>query len=311
MIGSGKEKGGTSASGAQSWRELAGPRRRRINSPQARKRRHMHLLKIGLGFLILILLIAGATWGVTAWKARETSPSIKTPSRPIERIQFQTNGVLPDGWLGRAIDLRPGTPMMEVDIHQLKEQLEAQGQVASASVQRVFPSDLRIVVRERIPAMRLAVAGADGQRRVRLVARDGTIYDGVGYPKGAIQSLPFVQPHRRPDGAMFPLHGIERVSELLEHAKRKAPGIYRTWRVISLEHYSGDLELPGELIEIRSTLVPRVIFSASGDFGRQMDRLEYILRYVESRGGQSIERIDLSLRGAAAVQFTSGRISAY
>jgi len=77
---------------------------------------------------------------------------------------------------------------------------------------------------------------------------------------------------------------------------------------VTLTHYSGDLDLPGQVIEIRSALVPRILFSASRDFGQQLDRLEYILSYVAQRGNPSIERIDLSLNGAAAVQFTSGRV---
>lgn len=311
MIGTGKEKGGTSAKGKQSWRELAGPSRKRINSPQARKRRQEKWLKLAGGFALLVALIGGIVWAVITVKNREEQIQITPASKPIERIIFDTNGVLPDAWVSSVIDLRPGMSMMEADIHALKKQLEGEGQVKSASVERVFPSDLRILVTEHNPVMRLVLEGKDGRRLQRIVASDGTVYDGIGYPKATLRNLPFVQPHRRADGGFFPMSGIERVSELLERVRKNEPKLFKTWQVVSLEHYTGDLELPGQVIEIRSTVVPRIIFSASSDYDRQLDRLDYILDYVQNHGNPSLERIDLSLRGSAAVQFSSGRIGTF
>jgi cell division septal protein FtsQ len=309
MIGLGKDKGGTSASGEQSWRELAGPRKTRINSPQARRRRQTKLLKIFGGFMLVVAVVGALSWAVIALKDREESIKITPSSRPIERILFDTDGVLPDKWLGSAITLRPGMSLMEADIHALKFDLEAHGQVKSASVARVFPSDLKILIQERSPSLRMAVAGPDGKQILKLVARDGTVYKGVGYPKAMLANLPFVQPYRSAEGKYLPMRGIERVAELLDYARQNNPRLFGSWRVVSLEHYSGDLDLPGQLIEVRSSWVPRIIFSTGTDYEQQFDRLNYILKYVaEERDNQSIERIDLSLRGSAAVQFTSGRI---
>lgn len=311
MIGSGKDKGGTSANGEQSWRELAGPRKRRINSPQARKRRQAKLFKIFGIFLLSVAIVGGVAWSLIALKDREKTIKITPTSKPIERILFDTDGVLPDKWLGSAIKLRPGMSLMEADIHGLKLELEAQGQVKSASVARVFPSDLKILIEERSPSLRMAVAGPDGKQLLKLVARDGTVYKGVGYPKAMLANLPFVQPYRTAEGKYLPLRGIERVAELLDYARQNNPQLFSSWRVVSLEHYSGDLELPGQIIEVRSAWVPRIIFSAGADYDQQFDRLNYILKYVQERGNPSIERIDLSLRGSAAVQFTSGRIGTF
>lgn len=200
---------------------------------------------------------------------------------------------------------------MEVDIHAMKQSLEAEGQVVSASVERVFPSTLKISIREREPVLRLAVEGPDGRPVERIVARDGMIYKGVGYPKSTLRSLPFLQPYQHSDGSIRPLRGIDRVARLLAEARRRQPELYRTWKVVSLENYTGDPSFAGEVIEIRSSYVPRIIFSTSSDFGQQLDRLKLILEYVRARGNPSMERIDLSLRGSAAVQFTTGRISSF
>ncbi len=311
MIGGGKQKGGTSAGGEQSWRELAGPRRSRVNSPQARKRRQTRWMKFLAGLMVLSVVIGGLAWAGMALQNRENKIPITPSSKPIERILFDTDGVLPNHWLSKTIKLRPGMAMMDADIHALKKTLEADVQVKSASVERVFPSDLRIRVSERVPALRMAIAGPDGKPLMRLVGRDGVVYSGLGYPKATLANLPFVQPYRRADGRFFPMRGIEKVAELLELARSTEPKFFRSWQVVSLEHYSGDLDLPGQVIEVRSTMVPRILFSASADYGRQLDRLAYILEYVKNQGNPAFERIDLSLRDSAAVQFSSGRIGTF
>ncbi len=311
MIGRGKEKSSSAPDGAQSWRELAGPSKRRINSPQARKRRQQKLLKL-LGLFAAVLAVVGLiSFAVVKFNQRETEISITPPSKPIEQILFDTNGVLPDAWLSKVVKIKPGMALMEADIHGLKAQLEAQGQVARASVERVFPNALRIKLEERLPVLRMAVAMPDGRARARIVAKDGTVYDGIGYSKSTLANLPYVQPYIHSDGSVEPMGGIDRVAELLELARQTQPHIFKTWQVVSLKHYSGDLDMPGQVIEIRSSYVPRIIFSATRDFGQQMDRLVYIFKHVKERGNPSMERIDLSLRGAAAVQFSSGRISSY
>ena len=311
MIGSGKQKGGTSAGGKQSWRELAGPRRSRVNSPQARKRRQSKWFKFLAVFVWVLGVVGGLGWVGWTFKNRQETIPMTPSSKPIERIIFDTDGVLPDDWLSQTIKLRPGMSMMGADIHALKKSVEADVQVKSASVERVFPSDLQIRVKERVPALRLAIARADGRRQLRLVARDGVVYDGIGYSKARLKTLPFVQPYRHVDGSFFPMRGIESVAELLELARSTEPKLFSTWQVVSLQHYSGDLDLLGQVIEVRSTLVPRIIFSSSADYGRQLDRLAYILAYVSNLGNPSIERIDLSLRGSAAVQFSSGRVGTF
>lgn len=202
-------------------------------------------------------------------------------------------------------------PIMEADIFALKEKLEESGQVMVASVKRVFPSSLRIDIIERKPVMRLIVADSEGKRRLRLVARDGVVYKGVGYSADALKQLPYLQPHRQADGSYFPLSGIETVVALLDVVHDTRPKLYATWQVVSLQYYNGKSGMPGQIIEIRSTIVPKIIFGVSKDFALQLDRLVYILDYFEKNGDPSLKKIDLSLRGAAAVQLSSGRAQVF
>jgi hypothetical protein len=260
---------------------------------------------------VFALVVGGMAWTVVALTQRETPIQVTTPSKPIERILFDTDGVLPDHWLGSVIELRRGLTLMEVDIHELKRQLEAHGQVKSASIERVFPDALRIRVREREPVLRMQVAGPGGTSTLRIVARDGTIYEGVGYPEASLRRMPYLVPYRHPDGRIQPLRGIERVAELLETTRRTQPNFFRGWQIVSLKYYSGDPDLPGQVIEVQTTLVPRIIFGLNTGFAQQLDRLAVVLNYVRNRGNPALKRIDLSLRDSAAVQFESGRISTF
>lgn len=312
MIGGGKHKGSTSAGGEQSWRALNGGRKNtRIKSPQARKRRQTQLLKLMLGLFVIFVLIGAVVWSVITLKQREEPIQISTPSKPVERILFDTDGVLPDRWLGSVIELRRGVTLMEIDIHQIKQDLESSGQVALASVEREFPDALKIKVKERIPALRIRVVGADGQSEDRILARDGMLYKGIGYPKATLRKLPFVVPYQYPEGGVQPMRGIETVAQLLDATRRMQPDFYKTWQIVNLKHYSGDPELPGQIIEVKTSMVPRIIFGRNSDFEKQLDRLGVIMNYVQSRGNPAVKRIDLSLQASAAVQFESGRISTF
>jgi len=312
MIGDGKHKGSTSAGDKQSWRVLAGGgKRTRVKSPQARKRRQTQIFKILAALLACGLLIGAVVWAIIAFKNREEPIQISTPSNPVEKVIFDTDGVLPSSWLGTVIELRRDTTMMEVDIYALKQQLEAHGQVKSASVERQFPNALKIKIKEHQPVLRMRVMGANEQPELRIVSREGTIYTGVGYPQATLRKLPYLLPYQYPEGGVEPLRGIGQVADLLEVTRRTQPNFYKTWQLVSLQHYSGDPELPGQVIEVRTAMVPRIIFGFNTDFAQQLDRLAVIFNYVQSRGNPAVKRIDLSLPKDAAVQFESGRISTF
>lgn len=312
MIGDSRNKGSTSAGENQTWRGLDdGSKRRRINSRQARKRRQIQVLKLLAALLFALLFISAVVWAIVAFKEREEPMQITTPSKPVEKVLFDTNGVLPPAWLGTVLELRRDTAMMEIDIHSMKQQLEAHGQVKSASIERQFPKALKIAIKEHEPVLRMRVMGANEQAELRIISREGTIYKGFGYPKATLNKLPFVLPYQHPEGGISPMRGIGQVADLLEETRRTQSNFYKTWKLVSLKHYSGNPELPGQVIEVRSSMVPRIIFGFNTSFAQQLDRLALILNYVQSRGNPAIKRIDLSLPKDAAVQFESGRMSTF
>ncbi|MEC8209333.1 MAG: FtsQ-type POTRA domain-containing protein [Verrucomicrobiota bacterium] len=312
MIGGSKHKGSTSAGENQTWRGLdGGSKRTRINSSQSLKRRQVQSIKLLGAFFVAILLISVVVWAIIAFNEREGSIQITTPSKPVEKILFDSDGALPASWLRNVVELRRDTAMMEIDIHTMKQQLEAHGQVKSASIERQFPNALKIDLKEHEPVLRIRVMDANEQTEVRIISREGTIYKGIGYTRATLNKLPFVLPYQHPEGGISPMRGIDQVAELLEETRQAQPNFYKTWKLVSLKHYSGNPELPGQVIEIRSSMVPRIIFGLNNSFAQQIDRLAVILNYVQSRGNPAIKRIDLTLPKDAAVQFESGRISTF
>lgn len=258
--------------------------------------------------LFLLLIAVLMTIGVLLFNRGEWAEK-PLAGEPIRAIMFDTDGVLDERWVSQTLQLRSGTRLSEIDHFQLRDRLEAEGQVRRATVERLFPATLRIRIEEHVPLFRIALE-KEGEARpqVWLVADDGTLYRGLRYPRGTLESLPWLIPHRHPDGSILPMNGIPRVAELIRVAKGQNPQLYRSWQVVSLEHYSGQPNFPGEIIEIRSARIPRLILSAHEDFAKQLNRLDALTEIIRARGDPSIERIDLSLRDSAAVRFTSERL---
>ena len=306
MIGGGKQKGSTSAGSKQSWRTLSGSRP--IKSPRVEKRRRAKIFLLLALIFILFSAFGGIVLSTLYLKNRGESFKITLPSKSIEKIIFDTDGVLPNSWLGTVIELRRNTSIMEADIHMMKQQLEAHRQVKSASIERQFPNILKVSIKEYDPLMRMRVMGPNDQTELRIVSRSGTIYKGEGYTEAKLKELPYLQPYQNNERGLKPIRGIEQVAELLDLTRRSQPNFYKSLKVVSLEDYSGYPEMLGDVIEFRTTIVPRVIFGLRMDFAQQLDRMGLILQYLESRDNPALKRIDLSLQDSAAVQFENGRI---
>ena len=309
MIWGGKQKGSTSAGMKQSWRTLS--ESRPIKSPGVVKRRRAKILFLLVLIFILFSAISGIVLSFLHLKNSGESFKITTPSKPVEKIVFNTDGVLPNSWLSTVINLRRNTSMMEVDIHVMKQQLEAHRQVKSASVERQFPNILKVNIKEYDPVMRMRVLGPNDQTELRIVSRAGTIYKGEGYSEANLNELPYLQPYQNSEHDLKQIRGIEQVAELLDLTRRSQPNFYKSLKVVSLEDYSGYPEMLGDVIEVRTTIVPRVIFGLKTDFAKQLDRLGLILGYLENHDNPALKRIDLSLQDSAAVQFENGRIRNY
>ena len=145
----------------------------------------------------------------------------QTPSAPIERIHYKTDGQLSDRWLQSFLALAPNTGMMEVDIFEIKKKLEAQPQILRAELERKFPNELRVQLFEQSPVLRLVIMDKRGRKQLKLVSKTGHIFTPIGYPIRELKKLPFVRPYTNSQGQSFPMRGMGRISEVLKTFEEK------------------------------------------------------------------------------------------
>ena len=261
-------------------------------SPVGRRRSTFRTVRTVATVVGVAAVAAGAFEVWRTW--RDTPQLLATPvdSQPVRTISVQTDGVLDRSWVERVIELPEGVGLMELDLYALRARLMSSGQVASAVLTREFPDTLRVVLAERSPIVRLKAQLGGGEPREFLVARDGTVFIGEGYPTEMTESLPWLGGIRlvREGTGFLPLTGIDRVSDLLATALAHAPRQYATWRIISLNRLPTD----GEIV-VQSSEVGEIVFGTREDFYPQIARLDLILEQTAARPDQPLERVNLAV----------------
>lgn len=295
---------------ARTWRELQRPGNGTATSTAARRRKRATLLKASGSLLAFVIVLGGITWLGLSWYQ---SPEYKLGGgggAPIQRVLLETDGVLTRDWVDLTLDIPPGTGLAEVSIFDLKDRLEAQGQVASAVVERRFPDALQVRLRERRPVGRLAVATEFGDIENYLVSAEGVVYRGFDYDPNFLRSLPYLDGVRlRRDGwgEFMPLEEMQWVTAFLDTAREFHPHLYRDWSVVILEGLGSTGPAPGSGIRVRGRRNPSARFSPDS-YGPQLERLEVILRDLPGRVAPErrnrVEIIDLSLDGPVVVSFS-------
>ena len=248
----------------------------------------------------MILVLAGVGVGIWWFEEKINSSDypleLTGPGVPVSKTIFQSDGVLTSNWFSNWFGPLRGRSLMQIDIHQLRTDLENEPQIASARVTRKFPSTLEISIREMHPILVLRMRSEGGDVQDWLVSDNGTLYQGSGYARTALASLPSlsVNPNSivpRKDGNGFlKIPGIPEVAPLLELARSEYPAIYRNWQVVSLKGLMRTILSPHPCQFTQSTLHS---FFTKG-FSSQMTRLHYLLTEPDFRRKPIVESIDLS-----------------
>ena len=252
--------------------------------------------------LTATLRVAGvvAVLGALGWAAWTVSEVVREDARklpavaraePVRHLELITNGVLDQDWLRQALALPAKASLMELDLAQLRSRLLAHGQVNSATIERKFPDTLVAQLSERSPVVRVMTQSGAGESKAWLVARDGVVFDGVGFDPAMVATLPWldgVTLRRRGDG-FAPVAEIEAAANLLAKARWEAEHLYRTWMVVSLARLQSDRE-----IEVRTKEGTLVVFTADGDYFMQLARLSSAWEKLAAAPTPPA-RIDLSL----------------
>jgi cell division protein FtsQ len=289
----------------RSWRDLDQTVSPRKMSAQGRKRFALAALNGAMIFAV----VAGVAWGgyeILATLTSDTSalrdPAGAAPLREIVLVN-DADGVLDQEWIERTLNLRKGTPLMEIDLFALRTKLLSTPQVRAADIRRDFPGTLTVTLRERLPVLRRNAQSPGGATRPLLVARDGVVYTGEGYEAARLATLPYLDGvrlvHNR-YGGFLPIDGMEDVANLLQSAQNSAPLLFADWKVVSLARLGAYDE-----IVVKTRKIPEIVVSRKIDFTQQLARLDYISDYARTQPDIVVQRVDLSLGGDVPVAFDS------
>ena len=183
---------------------------------------------------------------------------------------------------------------MELDLAKLQAKVMANSQVRTAVLTKSFPDTLTVAIVERTPIARLKAQLRDGDLRDYLVARDGMLFDGIGYEAEMRATLPWLDlgdaKLARQGEGFAPIEGMAVVADLLAKAKAEAEHLYHTFQVVSLARLATDDE-----IEVRTTEMTQVIFSTRDDFFRQLAKLDRVRDEFRPTREMPLAKVDLSL----------------
>jgi cell division septal protein FtsQ len=282
-------------SSSRHWRNIPQQVKPRAMSREGRWRLALRLLRGAGGVAALGVAAWGARQAVVVWHGDPAALAAGSGVVPLQHLALTTDGVLDRAWLARTLALPAGATLAQLNLAQLRGRVLASGQAQEATLTRDYPATLAVRVAEHTPVARLRAAGAaSAPARTLLVARDGVVYEGVGYDPALLASLPWLDGTRlaRRDGGFVPISGMGPVAKLLTDAQSDAPLLYRTWRVISLARLLSD-----GAIEVRAQDGLRIIFGTQDDFFPQLARLTLLLDNLRAQGVGPIAQIDLSLQG--------------
>ncbi len=292
-----RKKSKNESSQAGGWKNLA-PRssRKPVSAAAFRKRfltaAKIMLLVLGVGSLV------GGFWWLDQKVSLSTDPIDITGVGPsVNQVIFKTDGVLTRRWFGNWFGPLRSRTLMQLDISRIRKELEAEPQVNQARVRRKFPSSMVVEIKEKQPVLVLRLRAKNNGFRDWMVADDGSLYLGTGYPAATLSLLPSlsIKPsllRLNPDGAGYcKLDGIPKVAPLLALARKDYPEFYRDWQIVSYER--PDQTDPGAHVLVRSGKVSSIRF-APNDYKAQMQRLKYLLLEPDFRKENQIESIDLS-----------------
>lgn len=285
---------------SRSWKDIPQQVKPRAMSSGGRRR-----MRFGLAKTICAVALLGAlAWGgVSLAMVLQQGPK-RVPGQaeaaPIRHVDFTTDGAINREWIIRTLDLPKNATLIGLDLYQLRTRLLVSGQVLTASLTRNFPDKLTVSLTERLPVARLMAQLGTESPHLLLAARDGVVFEGIGYDESTTGALPWLEGVKliRKDGVLQPIAGMVTVADLLSKARLEAEHLYRTWQAVSLAR----LQTDGE-IEVKTADIPRIIFGTRESFFPQLARLDLLLDTVRAQSAAPLKEINLAIGATVPVAF--------
>ncbi len=293
----------------RTWRDIQQSIAPKAMSSEGRKRLQVATAKTVVVLFVLGLVGWGLFEGMQLWD--QNPMAIKSPvkSAPVKFVEVRSDGVLDQAWVTRTLALPKTAGLMELDLSALQTRLLESGQVRTAVLTRKFPETLVVMLEERSPVLRLRAQVGAAAAKDWLVARDGVIYEGVGYEVTLLGTLPYLADVslKRVQGRFPPIEGMDKVADLLSTAHANVPELYSGWQVVSLARFV----LDGEII-VRSKDIKEITFGTrESDFFKQVAQLDLIVETGHVQADHPALSINLAVGGSQVpVVFEKPAVSA-
>ncbi len=305
-----KDNKSVSYRGSHSWRDLNEQRSKRIVTIASVLRRIRGYLR----YLIVLCLLFGGFWfWDTFFRATNVTEidSNLSSTNYLSKVLFKTDGVLDQNWLAKVTQLNKRMKLMDVDIHGIKIKLEALDQITKAEVVRIFPDAIKIELFEEQPMCRLNLKTRSGEIESKMVSLNGVVFSAYGYEDSFYNSLPEFIPYNGTIEISEPINGIDRIRLLMDRYTNEVFKEDLKIDQINAKNFPAEVGMPGQVIEIKTKRIPRILLSAYDDFDEQINRLRYLLIRISVMGDPEVLKVDLSLKHSAAVQFKDPQIRAF
>ncbi len=223
---------------------------------------------------------------------------------PVQ-VEIQTGRFLPESWIESRLDLDPGLGLMQIDLLEVKANLEKYPEIKSASVERHFPNVLRVGVQERYPFFRLKVSGNNGGYSILLMDEEGNVFENINCPQHLLRRIPFlggIVLHPTPFGYR-PIEGAKILAHLVKTANDLYPDLSRDWVLILADQLIMAQTFTQGYIRVRSRTIEEILF-APKQFDKQLERLNYILDNHADQTEKSLSRVNLSLLNQPTVEYS-------
>ncbi len=311
-----------SPDGLRSWQEINQHVADSALSPAARRNRLVRWAGWAAMAFSGVLLMILAVYAVRAGRAAPARGAAGALAMPLGKVQFTTDGVLTQGWVMNFLHLGVGDPLEKIDVAVLRQKLLATRQVSEAFIERERPGTLHIVLKERRPWLRAAVDNGAGGYKLYLIARDGTVFEGLDFPNELLNQLPWMNGwalHRAKDGTgnFDPVPGMDVVADLLKTARERVPQIAAQWAVVDLGQFDPRpqaslslLRIPkaGDLGQLTFVAGDYTKPYAAGDFTKQIDRLALAAHTVQEKQ-LLVSGYDMSISDQVIVRLLGGASS--
>ncbi|MDR1438092.1 MAG: FtsQ-type POTRA domain-containing protein [Puniceicoccales bacterium] len=259
--------------------------------------------KGSIGILFFSLLAVSFLWFFVGSNISPGSKKYLGIPHQVQRIEFFTNGTLDRNWVLRILHLQKQTDLDSIDVKYCRNALLRASQICEVEVERIYPSTLRIQLRERIPILKVRRENNQGYY---FVDGSGYVFERVGPGKDEFESILLldgtVDLRRVICGDHIPY--VKDLERFLTLARKRIPLIAQKWSSIRIDEDAYNLMNRLPFIEVHGDDVCSILFRNDA-YLQQFEKLEYILAEASRRHQLPLQKIDLTVPGRAYVKLPS------